>query len=309
MSENNTAGVQPSLLGEVQRPGPEDVRLPTPTPSEFRPPSPTYPGDQMPSEQPDNIGVAALFLADDIDASTSHTPIFATRPSPDIPHRRATKESRIEALEEPSESIRASEHTRRSEEESNYETNRGRSLSRTSDMNRNRTSSSSPTHLPTPRYSPTRMPHPLVASPGHRPRSFSRNNSPNPSVNVIREVVTHQNRRPRERPRPPISSRIRQALGIATPRASLTWRLAFGATQIVVISVMLGLASRAGSAEPIPGELDVLAMVAGQSQWEACEKPIGTWDIVWAAKALLGMGIAVWEYWRAIRPRYVTQFF
>ncbi|KAG9103291.1 hypothetical protein FRC06_011483 [Ceratobasidium sp. 370] len=133
----------------------------------------------------------------------------------------------------------------------------------------------------------------------HRPRSFSRSRSPSPSLNV-RAGQIHPPAR--DRPRPPITARIRRALGIATPRASLAWRLAFGITQIIVISTLLGLASQPGSAYPIPGEIDGLAMVVGKSQWETCQRPLGAWDVVWAVKAAIGMGVSVWEYWRAVRP-------
>lgn len=74
-------------------------------------------------------------------------------------------------------------------------------------------------------------------------------------------------------------------------------------TEIVVIGVLLGLASRPGSAQPIPGDIVSLEERTGMSQWEACGKPIAAWDIVWGVKAFLGMLVAWWEYQRAIRPR------
>ncbi|CAE6379123.1 unnamed protein product [Rhizoctonia solani] len=107
-------------------------------------------------------------------------------------------------------------------------------------------------------------------------------------------------RQPRQPVRPPISTRIRRALGLATPKASLIWRLGFGTSELIVISVLLGLSSQPGSIPP-----DGRPLVDGgfrMSQWQACDRPLGAWNIVWAVKAFLGLGMAWWEYARAIRP-------
>ncbi|GAB1524063.1 hypothetical protein RhiTH_007215 [Rhizoctonia solani] len=107
-------------------------------------------------------------------------------------------------------------------------------------------------------------------------------------------------RQPRQPARPPISTRIRRALGLATPKASLAWRLGFGASELIVIAVLLGLSSRPDSVPP-----DGRPLVDGgfgMSQWQACDRPLGAWNIVWAVKAFLGLGMAWWEYVRAVRP-------
>ncbi|ELU42996.1 zf-rbx1 domain-containing protein [Rhizoctonia solani AG-1 IA] len=107
-------------------------------------------------------------------------------------------------------------------------------------------------------------------------------------------------RQPRQPARPPISTRIRRALGLATPKASLAWRLGFGTSELIVIAVLLGLSSRPDSVPP-----DGRPLVDGgfgMSQWQACDRPLGAWNIVWAVKAFLGLGMAWWEYVRAVRP-------
>ncbi|CAE6522171.1 unnamed protein product [Rhizoctonia solani] len=107
-------------------------------------------------------------------------------------------------------------------------------------------------------------------------------------------------RQPRQPARPPISTRIRRALGLATPKASLIWRLVFGTSTIIIIGVLLGLSSRPRSIPP-----DARPFVIGgfeMSQWQACDRPLGAWNIVWAVKTFLGIGMAGWEYMRAIRP-------
>ncbi|KAF8748504.1 Zinc finger, C3HC4 type (RING finger) [Rhizoctonia solani] len=80
-------------------------------------------------------------------------------------------------------------------------------------------------------------------------------------------------RQPRQPARPPISTRIRRALGLATPKASLAWRLGFGTSELIVIAVLLGLSSRPDSVPPMGGH--------------------------WSME---GLGMAWWEYVRAVRP-------
>ncbi|KAG9121384.1 hypothetical protein FRC07_002680 [Ceratobasidium sp. 392] len=89
-----------------------------------------------------------------------------------------------------------------------------------------------------------------------------------------------------------LTDAIAQSLGTRAPRLSLIQSLVFGISQIVLVSVLLGLASKPGSARPIPGEVEV----AGKSQWEACQRPLVAWNIVWAVKAMICMGMAVWNY-------------
>ncbi|CEL54091.1 hypothetical protein RSOLAG1IB_06801 [Rhizoctonia solani AG-1 IB] len=127
-----------------------------------------------------------------------------------------------------------------------------------------------------------------------------RRRSSNASSSTSSDIPLPPARPPRQPARPPISTRIRRALGLATPKASLIWRLGFGTSELIVISVLLGLSSRPGSIPP-----DARPLVIGEfgmSQWQACDRPLGAWNIVWAVKAFLGLGMAWWEYVRAVRP-------
>ncbi|KAG8724694.1 hypothetical protein FRC09_015605 [Ceratobasidium sp. 395] len=92
--------------------------------------------------------------------------------------------------------------------------------------------------------------------------------------------------------------------GIKVAHISLVRSLTFGVAHIMAIGVLLGLASRPGSARSISGEVD-----AGQSQWEACHRSLAAWDIVWAVKAAIGMGMAVLDYRYAIKPWAVRMKF
>ncbi|CAE6469365.1 hypothetical protein ACGC1H_000037 [Rhizoctonia solani] len=130
-------------------------------------------------------------------------------------------------------------------------------------------------------------------------RTSGRRRSSNAS-STSSDIPLPPRRQPRQPVQPPISTRIRRALGLATPKASLIWRLTFGTSELIVIGVLLGLSSRPGSIPP-----DVRPLVIGgfdMSQWQACDRPLGAWNIVWAVKAFLGFGMAGWEYMRAIRP-------
>ncbi|KAG9121382.1 hypothetical protein FRC07_002678 [Ceratobasidium sp. 392] len=98
---------------------------------------------------------------------------------------------------------------------------------------------------------------------------------------------------------------IANLFGVTTPHASLNWSLTFSTTHIVVLSMLLGLASKPGSARPILGEADGLSTAEGKSQWEACQRPLGAWDVVWAVKAAVGMGMATWDYRFMTRPREI----
>ncbi|KAG8712459.1 hypothetical protein FRC09_019843 [Ceratobasidium sp. 395] len=101
-----------------------------------------------------------------------------------------------------------------------------------------------------------------------------------------------------------INEAISKVLGIKAARVSLARTLTFGIGHIVAISVVLSSASKPGSARSILGEvLDRSLATTGQSQWEACRWPLAAWNIVWAVKATIGIGMAVWDYWYMIKPR------
>ncbi|KAG8724689.1 hypothetical protein FRC09_015600 [Ceratobasidium sp. 395] len=101
-----------------------------------------------------------------------------------------------------------------------------------------------------------------------------------------------------------IDQTISKVLGIKAARVSLARALTFGIGHIVAISVVLSSASKPGSARSIlGGGLDRSLATTGQSQWEACRWPLAAWNIVWAVKATIGIGMAVWDYWYVIKPR------
>ncbi|CAE6538304.1 unnamed protein product [Rhizoctonia solani] len=130
-------------------------------------------------------------------------------------------------------------------------------------------------------------------------QTFGRRQSSDAS-STSSDIPLPPRRQPRQPVQPPISTRIRRALGLATPKASLIWRFTFGISELIVIGVLLGLSSRPGS---IPHDVQP-SLIGGfdMSQWQACDRPLGAWNIVWAVKAFLGLGMAGWEYKRAIRP-------
>ncbi|KAG9086324.1 hypothetical protein FRC07_013123, partial [Ceratobasidium sp. 392] len=265
---------------------PVDVRLPTPTPSEFKAPSLTSFDD---SNNSGLRGLATSTPHNDTSAMTSH-PLEIAQPQSEV-STPAIAVSGGDVIEE-------SLTSERREGEFGQETNRGRNRGQTSGQSSQRSWSIRDLNATTP---PPAVREFIPISPRlsqqRRTRSPSHSRSSTPSLNL------HMPPPPRrDRPRPPITARIRQALGIATPKASLVWRLGFGIAQVAVISTLLGLASRPGSAHAIPNEIDGLARVYGQSQWETCQRPLGAWDVVWAVKAAIGMAIAVWEYRRAVRP-------
>ncbi|EUC54748.1 zinc-RING finger protein [Rhizoctonia solani AG-3 Rhs1AP] len=130
-------------------------------------------------------------------------------------------------------------------------------------------------------------------------RTYGRRRSSSAST-ISSDIPMPPRRQPRQPVQAPISTRIRRALGLANPKASLIWHLTFGTSVIIVIGVLLGLSSKPGSIPP-----DVRPLVIGgfdMSQWQACDRPLVAWNIVWAVKAFLGLGMAAWEYMRAIRP-------
>ncbi|KAG8776569.1 hypothetical protein FRC12_000841 [Ceratobasidium sp. 428] len=104
-----------------------------------------------------------------------------------------------------------------------------------------------------------------------------------------------------------IDRTISKVSGIRTAHVLFFRSLTFGVAHVVAIGVLLGLASRPGSARSIPGEVDGASepTATGQSQWEVCRRPLVAWDIVWAVKHTIWMGMAVWNYWYMIKPQAV----
>lgn len=290
---------------EVRVPRPEDIRLPTPTPSEFRPSSPFTPDESsfsdlpkgsrhIPQPQPELQGEAASYWLD-----SRGLPPPSESDTPDWDSAAENRRTGFSAVGETSHPLHESRHAQTSSPEITEQTNRGRSPTRQLlDL---------PTALDLPNTN-AQTRRTRGRSPDSGPRigdAFNQHRFRVPSPSVSRSPspidIRAQHPRPRDRPRPPISARIRRALGLATPKASLIWKLAFGIVEIVVIGVLLGLASRPGSAKPIPGDLVMAG--SGESQWEACDRPIAAWNVVWGVKAFLTMLVAWWEYRRAVRPR------
>ncbi|KAG8776631.1 hypothetical protein FRC12_000816 [Ceratobasidium sp. 428] len=104
-----------------------------------------------------------------------------------------------------------------------------------------------------------------------------------------------------------IDRTISKVLGIRTAHILLFRSLTFGVAHVVAIGVLLSLASRPGSARSLSGEVDGASepTTMGQSQWKACRRPLAAWDIVWAVKRTIWMGMAVWNYWYMTKPQAV----
>ncbi|KAG8717658.1 hypothetical protein FRC09_013934 [Ceratobasidium sp. 395] len=130
------------------------------------------------------------------------------------------------------------------------------------------------------------------------------NNPPAPRPNVVEEDELYRPTRHSLR-RIDINHTISKLLGITAARLSLFRSLTFGVAHIVAVGVLLGLASRAGSARSIPGEVDGASTTTGRNQWEACRWPLAAWDIVWAVKAVIWMGMAIWNYRYMIKTQAV----
>ncbi|KAG9121383.1 hypothetical protein FRC07_002679 [Ceratobasidium sp. 392] len=96
-----------------------------------------------------------------------------------------------------------------------------------------------------------------------------------------------------------LAQAIAQCFGTRVSRLSLIQSLVFGISQIVLVGVLLGLASKPGSARSIPGGVEII----GKSQWGACQRPLAAWNIVWSVKAAVGVGMAVWNYSFRTSPR------
>ncbi|KAG8724685.1 hypothetical protein FRC09_015596 [Ceratobasidium sp. 395] len=128
------------------------------------------------------------------------------------------------------------------------------------------------------------------------------NNPPAPRPNVVEEDELYRPTRHSLR-RIDINQTVSKVLGIQAAHVSLFRPLTFGVAHVVAIGVLLGLASRPGSAHSIPGEVKGSSTTTGRNQWEACRWPLAAWDIVWAVKAAIWMGMAVWNYRYVIKPQ------
>ncbi|KAG8776570.1 hypothetical protein FRC12_000842 [Ceratobasidium sp. 428] len=142
---------------------------------------------------------------------------------------------------------------------------------------------------------------PVILNASFAPQSTSDPPAPRPTIEE--EAEPHRPMRHFLR-QIDINETISKVLGIKAARVSLARTLTFGIGHIVAISVVLSSASKPGSARSILGEvLDRSLATAGKSQWEACRWPLAAWSIVWAVKATIGIGMAVWDYWYVIKPR------
>ncbi|TFK20950.1 hypothetical protein FA15DRAFT_672988 [Coprinopsis marcescibilis] len=90
----------------------------------------------------------------------------------------------------------------------------------------------------------------------------------------------------------------------ATPerktQMSLIWNLSWGFAQVVTISTLVGLTGtiwkNPDPDSPIP-----------QTEWEACDRPLGVWAILWVLRVILASGLAYWEYKRTVAARAAQQ--
>ncbi|KAG8765635.1 hypothetical protein FRC12_007389 [Ceratobasidium sp. 428] len=143
---------------------------------------------------------------------------------------------------------------------------------------------------------------PIILNASFAPHTPNNPSAPHP--NVVEEDDLYRPTRHSLR-RIDINQTVSKVLGIQTAHVSLFRSLSFGVAHVVAIGVLLGLASRPGSARSIPGEVEGSSTTTGLNQWEACRWPLAAWDIVWAVRAAVWMGMAVWDYWYMIKPQAV----
>ncbi|KAG9034831.1 hypothetical protein FRB95_012524 [Tulasnella sp. JGI-2019a] len=75
-------------------------------------------------------------------------------------------------------------------------------------------------------------------------------------------------------------------------RAGILARLAFNLTQIILIIIFLALSASVWKSEKDPT----------LTEWKACDRPLGVWNALWAARITLGLLLGVWE-WKRQRDR------
>ncbi|KAG8857998.1 hypothetical protein FRB96_005489 [Tulasnella sp. 330] len=145
-------------------------------------------------------------------------------------------------------------------------------------------------------------------------RNYSR---PTPRHHTTSDVDAHWVRDPPTRPRrtaspvairaaieapPPPTLNILQQIGrIFTndgreqrKRAGILARLAFNLAQIVIITIFLALSASIWKSKD-PEDLDI-------TEWKACDRPLGIWNALWAARITLGLLLGIWE-WRRQQDR------
>ncbi|KAI0663477.1 hypothetical protein C8Q70DRAFT_950102 [Cubamyces menziesii] len=89
---------------------------------------------------------------------------------------------------------------------------------------------------------------------------------------------------------------LMESLGYAGPNAkarrellSLIFSLTFGFAQVVIIITLLAYSAHHES-----------PTVPGETEWQACERPLGTWNALWLIRVGLGSLLAYWT-WRRER--------
>ncbi|GJE92241.1 hypothetical protein PsYK624_083940 [Phanerochaete sordida] len=118
----------------------------------------------------------------------------------------------------------------------------------------------------------------------------------------VEQLTAAQNRQRERRVPPGLRGKILLFLGQVGPDAevrsklvSFVWSMLFGLAQFVVIVTLLAYSSKHESPTR-PGE----------TEWHACERPLGAWNAVWIVRCFLGCLHSYWT-WRVELKRSLLQ--
>lgn len=93
-----------------------------------------------------------------------------------------------------------------------------------------------------------------------------------------------------------IYAHVRTFLGHGNParrrKVHTVFSLTLYTSQLVVSAVFIALTQIKWKSQS--------SSSAGRSEWDACDKPLGSMMIVWLVRCILGVGLAMWAYRRSI---------
>lgn len=129
-----------------------------------------------------------------------------------------------------------------------------------------------------------------------RPRTLRRSSSlpTSPTAPTIASVGADDGSADDERPS--LYARIRTFLGHGNPARRRLVHTIFSLTlymsQIVVSAVFIALTQTTWISHS--------SKTQGQSEWDACDKPLGSLMIVWLVRCILGVALAIWAFQRSV---------